>query len=140
MKILEELASLTEDTESFGYHMEYPTLEEVEHFTREVSWDERFEVQTQATRRGALGEWCYTIESLSDILGARKGNNPSVGVRYLDRDELVSWIGDVIGDRVLARNLYRAFAPGESMSASVDTVISLFSTRMRQYREVRSQS
>ncbi len=50
------------------------------------------------------------------------------------------YIGDVIGDRVLARNLYRAFAPGESMSASVDTIISLFSTRMRQYREVRSQS
>lgn len=139
MKILEELASLTENSETFGYHMEYPSREEVEYYSREVSWEERYELQTQPTRRGAYIEWCYTMDNLCNSIDARKGSNPSTGVRYLDRDDIVSWVGDVIGDRVLARNLYRAFIPGESMSASIDTVISLFSTRMRQYREVLSQ-
>ena len=122
--------------EIFGFHMDYPTADEVHRFKREVSWEERFEVLSQGFHRGCYVDYCYTLQSLTDFVTKRNPRNPTGGVRTLDGEKLTAWVNDIIGDHELAAVLERVFSGNERMPVIVDTVRVVLSARMNQYAEV----
>ena len=119
-----------------GYRIEYPTLEEVNGFERDLSWDERFEVLHQGYKRGCYIEQCYSIRELATRVAERNPYDPTGGVRFLEGEKLVEWIRDVVGDRDLATTIEKIYAAEESMAVIVDTVRVVLMARMNQYSEV----
>ena len=124
------------DHSPFGFRIEYPTLEEVRRFDRELSWEERFEVLSQGFHRGCYIEQCYSLGELTRYVSKRNPRNPTGGVRSLDGEKLVRWIGETIGDRDLAAMIDKIFSSSESMQVIVDTVRVVLASRMNQYSEI----
>ncbi len=116
--------------------MEYPTLEEVKHYIRELSFEERFSMLSQGFHRGVSMVRCYSIEDFVMALGKREFNNPAGGVRTLDSGETVAWLRDVIGDQELARAAASVFENHTDQGEAVDTLRVVVYIRMNQYNEV----
>lgn len=70
------------------------------------------------------------MDSLEDYL--LKGGHPSIG--YVDLEELTRWVGEVLGDRELARALEEELKQGESYQAKVALVKPLLKQRLEQCR------
>ena len=121
-----------------GVYLEYPTREQVDHFRREVSFDERLSVLSQGFRAGASYEYFYKIEKFAKSLLRRKMNAPALGIRELIPDEVVPWIRDVIGDAELAQAIEDVFKAEGNMATVVDRVRIIMVLRMEQYDEVQS--
>ena len=121
-----------------GTYLEYPSVEQVEHFMREVGYDERLAILSQGFRAGATYEYFYKIEKFAKSLLRRKANAPALGIRELKREEVVPWIQDVIGDRDLAQAIDDVFEREERMSTIVDEIRIITVLRMEQYDEVLS--
>lgn len=119
-----------------GVYLEYPTREQVERFTREVSYGERLSVLSQGFRMGASYEHFYKIEKFAKSLLRRKYDAPALGIRELIPEEVVPWIRDVIGDVDLARAIDVTFEKEESMASAVDKIRTIVVLRMEQYDEV----
>lgn len=127
-------------SDDFGYRMQYPGVQEIRHFTRELGWDERFEVLSQGFHRGCYFEQCYSLSDLTKFVAKRSHRNPTGGVRDIDGEKLVLWIADSVGDVTLARAVYKAFASGDTLPIIVDTVRTLLTVRMNQYEEVLAEA
>ena len=121
-----------------GTYLEYPTRQQVEHYTREVNYDERLSLLSQGFRAGASYEHFYKIEKLAKSLLRRKANAPALGIRELEPDVMVPWIRDVIGDVDLANAIGAVFADEDYMATIVDRVRIIMVLRMEQYDEVLS--
>ena len=125
-----------EEPRPAGYYMEYPTLDEVRGYIRELDFDERFTVLSQGFHRGVSTIRCYSIEDFVMALGKREYDNPAGGVRKLDREETVSWLRGVIGDTELARAADAIFDDCETEAEAIDTLRIVVYVRMNQYNEV----
>lgn len=121
-----------------GTYLEYPTLDEVERFSREVSYDERLCILSQGFRTGVSYEEFYRIDKFAKSLLRRKADAPALGIRELDRGPVVAWLRDVIGDVDLARAVDEVFDREDQMATVVDEVRIIMVMRMEQYDEVRT--
>ena len=121
-----------------GTFLEYPTLQEVEHFSREVSYEERLPILSQGFRTGTSYEEFYCVEKFAKSLLRRKADAPALGIRDLPRERVVTWLRDVVGDRDLAAAVDEVFDREELMSTIVDEVRIVMVMRMEQYDEVRT--
>ena len=132
----EEGTGAVETPRPAGYYMEYPTLDEVRRYTRELSFEERLSVLSQGFHRGVSMIRCYSIEDFVMALGKREFDNPAGGVRKLEKEEIVPWLQGVIGDAELARAANAVFDNCQSMAEAIDTLRIVVYVRMGQYNEV----
>lgn len=116
--------------------MEYPTIDQVRRYTRELSYQERIDVISQGFHFGASIAHCYSISEFVYAVGKREYNNPAGGVRELDENVVVPWLAEVVGDTVLADAVKKIFQNCGSMAEVVDTVRTVVYVRANQYREV----
>lgn len=119
-----------------GFFMEYPTYEEVIHFSRSLKFEERLSILSQGYHRGMAYVHCYSLDEFKWALGKREFDNPAGGVRDLNREEVVPWIRDVIGDEILAQKIDMAFAKSVSMAETTDRIRVLVYNRVSQYIEL----
>lgn len=119
-----------------GYYLEPPSPAEVEHFMRSLAYDERLTLIAGGFHRGPSIEHCYRYKEFVEIVAKREYNNPAGGVRKLDREELVAWLRDTVGDRELAFAVDLAFERTDSMAEAVDIVRIVSFVRLAQYYEV----
>lgn len=122
--------------DQMGYYMEYPTYEDVLHYIRDLSFEDRISLMNQGYHRGVDMVHCYNMEEFVMAIGKREFDNPAGGVRELDREKLIPWLRDVIGDAALADKAEMAFETGRSMSETVDTIRTIVYVRMNQYNEI----
>ena len=116
--------------------MEYPSFEEANHYSRSLSFDERFTVQSQGFHRGSSQVLCYSLEEFVFAIGKREFDNPTGGVRSLDFDSLYLWINDTIGDTELGRVIREIRTNCQTDAEAVDTLRVEVYIRMNQYQEV----
>ena len=119
-----------------GYFMEYPAYADVQCFIRDLSWDEQFSVLSQGFHRGASEVRCYSMEEFVFALGKREFDNPAGGVRSIDYEGLVRWVGDVIGDAELAGAIEKIWRNCPEEAEAIDTLRVVVFIRMNQYNEV----
>lgn len=123
-------------SQAVGYYMEYPTAEEVRHFTRELTYDERFSVISQGYHRGISIVHCYSLEEFAMALGKREDSDPTGGIRSLEWDVFLPWIRDVIGDQVFFKVVEKIIENCDTPEEIIESLRVMFFVRMRQYEEV----
>lgn len=126
----------TKGLQNTGFFMEYPTFEEVMYFSRSLKFEERLSILSQGYHRGMAYVHCYSLDEFKWALGKREFDNPAGGVRDLNREEVVSWIRDVIGDEILAQKINMAFENSVSMAETTDRIRVLVYNRVSQYIEL----
>lgn len=119
-----------------GYYMEYPTLEQAEHYSRELCYDERITVLSQGFHFGASIIRCYSFREFVEAVGKREYKNPAGGVRALKEEEIVPWLERVIGDEELACAVSHIYRDNGEMQVIMDRLSTVLYVRERQYDEV----
>ncbi len=119
-----------------NYRMEYPTKEEASRFTRDLTWDERFEVLSQGYHRGVVVDQCYSMNEFATRVSLRNPKDPTGGVRSLNGGEVTKWLCEVVGDEELSKLLDKVFKQEVSMSEKMDIIRVILNSRMNQYYEV----
>ena len=123
-----------------GYFMEAPSVEEIRHYTRELSFEERFSVISQGFHRGVSVVHCYSLEEFAMALGKREDSDPTGVIRSLEWDSFLPWIRDVIGDREFYRTVEKILENSSSPEEIIETLRVMFFVRMGQYKEVLAES
>lgn len=123
-----------------GYFMDYPSLEEVRRFIRELSFDERLSIISQGFHRGVSMVRCYSIEDFVMAIGKREFDNPAGGIRTLEHEKVSNWLREVIGDKVLGNVVDAIYANSMNIAEAVDTLRVMVFVRMNQYNEVLAEA
>lgn len=118
-----------------------PSLELVEHATRELGYTERMAVQKMSAGPGNIVVDVYNLPQLVNTLfGTRWDRLMVEGSKesfvWADLDAMVVWLRDVVGDPEFADAVATTVADGEGYKAQIDAMFPLFKERVAQYRAV----
>ncbi len=119
-------------------YMEYPSREDVERYTRRVSWDERFIVSSVHFHRGSVNEFVLRMWEMGECFSRIKPFNFD-GQLEIDGPAFVRWVEDVIGDKALAESLRAATESEGPYPARLDEMRVSFLARLDQYEEVMAE-
>jgi hypothetical protein len=128
----------TSDTkpEMGGIFMEYPLVEEVKEYVRDLPYEQRLTILSQGFHRGPAEVHCYNLREFVMTLSKREFDNPAGGVRMLEFDKVIPWLRDTIGDTILADAIQTIVEVSSSMiEATERTRLTIF-VRVEQYNEV----
>lgn len=119
-----------------GLFMEYPTVEEVVGYVRDLPFEQRLTILSQGFHRGAAEIHCYSLKEFVMALAKREFDNPAGGVRVLEFDKVVLWLSDTIGDTVLADAVRMIADDASNMAEATDRTRLAVFVRVEQYNEV----
>lgn len=122
-----------------GIFMEYPAVEQVKGFVRDLPFEQRITLMSQGFHRGAAQVHCYNFREFVEALAKREFDNPAGGVRTLDFDQVVPWLRLTIGDGVLADAVQRAADDAATPAEAVERTRLTVFVRVQQYNEVLGQ-
>ena len=130
------LPSVETTSDLGGIFMEYPTIEEVKGYVRDLSFEQRLTILSQGFHRGAAEVHCYNLREFVMALSKREFDNPAGGVRVLDFDAVVPWLRDTIGDKALSEAIQEAVEDARTMADATDRTRLVVFIRVEQYNEV----
>ncbi|WP_139651474.1 hypothetical protein [Raoultibacter phocaeensis] len=119
-----------------GLFMEYPTVEEVARYVRDLPFEQRLTILSQGFHRGPAEVHCYNLKEFVMALAKREFDNPAGGVRVLDFDKVVLWLNDTIGDTALADAVRSIADDAPNMAEATDRTRLTVFVRVEQYNEV----
>jgi hypothetical protein len=119
----------------FGVRLEYPSVEEVRHYTRNLGWEGRFEFIETAPSLGNIVQRSYGIEHFIGTIAQQQfGSGSSLGnAFFIDLDKLITWIRDAVGDSDFAEALKNAIEPSDSICLQIDAMRAIGTNRLNQY-------
>jgi hypothetical protein len=118
-----------------------PAPELVQHAVRELGWDDRFQVaKMSGTHGNALVDVYNFPDLVNSIFGTRWNelllDGSKASLVWVDADELVMWLRNVIGDGEFADAVEVAVAKEEGYRDQIDAIVPLFRERVAQYHAV----
>src|SRR5574340_449904 len=118
-----------------------PSLEFVQHATRELGWEERLTVYEMGASTGATGVDLYNFPRLVGVLFGTQWSRLLIEeakptLMWVDFKELVSWLRDVIGDAEFADAVEAAVVKEDGYRDQIDAVVPLCRERVGQYHAV----
>lgn len=119
-----------------GIFMEYPTVEEVRGYVRDLPFEQRLTILSQGFHRGPAAIHCYNLKEFVTALSKREFDNPAGGVRILEFDEVIPWLRDTIGDKTLSGAIQETVQDASTMAEATDRTRLIVFIRVEQYNEV----
>jgi hypothetical protein len=122
----------------FGVCLEYPSIEDVRHYTRNLGWEGRFEFVAAVPSLGTAAQRSYDIEHFVGTIAQRQvksGSSPG-NAFFIDLNKLITWIRDVVGDVSFAEALVNTVDPKDSNYWQIDAIRAIGINRLNQYFEV----
>jgi hypothetical protein len=118
-----------------------PSVEFVQHATRELGYAERTTVHKMSGGPGNVAVDVYNFpEMVNALFGTRWDRLLAEGSKesfvWVDFDGLVAWLRDVVGDPELADAVAAAVADEDSYKEHIDAITPLFRERVAQYQDV----
>lgn len=119
-----------------------PTPDQVTHWLRELSYDERFVAYAMSASAGNIATDMYSMRDMAVFVLGMRWDAPMLdsgfkgAINWMDVPKLITWLRDVVGDVELADAIERE-TEGLDVYRDQNLVIaSLVRQRMLQYDEV----
>lgn len=118
-----------------------PSAEDVEHWLRELEYDDRFVGHKMSASAGSSATNMYGLKDAVVFLVGTKWDQVDpdahkVIVNWIDVKRLVAWLRESVGDVELAEAIAAEVLPLKNYKAQNDAIAVLLIERMAQYRAV----
>lgn len=123
--------------DAMGVGIDPPTILEARHYTRQLGWEERFDLAVEVSRVGNINTSCYCPQDVARYLMQQHGVGIDLhGSRlHVDVDRLNEWIESVVGDVAFAAAIGRAVNPSDPFFSQLDSLRAVFVRRLNQYQD-----
>ena len=119
-----------------GRYLQYPAYEEVLHYIRDLSWDERLDATSVIKGIGTRFHRYYSIIQLGDHIMSSNAYLMNGGGLDFKKGGLVFWLRHAIGDQPLADAVEKAEGVFQIEADARDAIFMILEARITQYREV----
>ena len=119
-----------------------PTYEQVEHWLRELTYEERFVGHAMTASAGNAAKTMYGLRDAVMFLTGNRWDAPMLhpgfkgAMHWVDVKKLVVWLRDAIGDADLAEAIGSEADGIEPYMVQSEIITRLVNARMLQYRDV----
>lgn len=130
---LEESPELTEANRRFVP----PTPEYAAHTLRELNWGEQIVLERVAAAQGGARSFIYSLKEAWQFFTESSNAGFSLGsagtLVWIDIDEFITWMRDVVGDTDFVDVVTRELEDQETYNEKIETLRDFLGMRMAQY-------